>query len=78
MKYYEPGMRIIYDPSKREVTVTFRGRRTTLTGEFASEVIGREAGEAYCRSRGWKDMVATAPMPPKSLLAHRKGPRPYL
>ena len=77
MKFYEPGMRIIYDAAKREVTVTFRGRRITLDGHYDTEDLGRHAGEMHCRSLGWKDWGNAAPMPSKSLLVHRKGPRPY-
>jgi hypothetical protein len=75
MKFYEPGMRILFDAGKKEVTVTFRGRRTTLPGQYETDDQARHAGENYCRSQGWKDFVSAAPMPPKSLLAHRKGAR---
>jgi hypothetical protein len=59
MTAYEPGMRITYDSASREVIVAFRGHLLRLPGPFSSEDDAIKAGEAYCRSRGWDDKVAT-------------------
>jgi hypothetical protein len=77
MKCYEPGMRILFDPLKREVTVTFRGRRITLDGHYDTDHCARQAGEAHCRSLGWRDLATPVTPVTKSLLAHRKSARPY-
>jgi hypothetical protein len=78
MKFYEAGMCILFDPERREVTVTFRGRRITLDGQYDTDHQAREAGEAHCRSLGWKDLGRTPTVPSKSLLSHRKNVRPFL
>ena len=52
---YEPGMRIGYDSKSKQVTVTFRGRVTTLNGEYETERAAIKAGEEYCRRNGWVD-----------------------
>jgi hypothetical protein len=69
---YEPGMRIIYDPASKRVTVCFRGRSAQLDGMFMTGADAKQAGGAYCRSAGWR------PESPrqfsKSLLSHRRNP----
>ena len=70
-KFYEPGMKIIFDLHTRSAKVSFRGKISNL-GTFESEEYARSAGEAFCRKHGW----AGPPLPqaPKSLLAHRHRP----
>lgn len=50
---YEQGMQIDYDPTKKQVTVTFRGERTTLPEKYESSETGKSAGETFCRRHGW-------------------------
>jgi len=70
-KFYEPGMRIIYDLRSGAAKVTFRGKISDL-GKFESEARAREAGEAHCRRHGWSG--PPLPLAPRSLLAHRLRP----
>ena len=70
-KFYEPGMRIIYDLRSRTAKVTFRGKISTL-GMFESEFDARKAGEIFCKRHGWPG--PPSPQAPKSLLAHRHRP----
>jgi hypothetical protein len=51
---YEPGMQIVFDLISQMAVVSFRGRVDTI-GPFATQRLAREAGERYCRERGWID-----------------------
>jgi hypothetical protein len=51
---YEDGMSVSYDAVTKKVTVFFRGQKTVLPGEYATQEAGRKAGEEWCRARGWK------------------------
>ena len=57
-KVYEPGMRITFDPGAKTALVAFRGRLTTLPGRYADQNAAVQAGEDYCRHRGWADRPA--------------------
>lgn len=51
---YEIGMSVQWDGMTGQVTVTFRGERHVLPGAYRTRDEGMAAGEAYCRSRGWR------------------------
>lgn len=51
---YETGMRITFEPRSGSVMVRFRGRLTVLAGVFGTEDEAVDAGETFCRDRGWR------------------------
>jgi hypothetical protein len=55
---YEHGMQIVFDLMTRMVVVSFRGE-VGMIGPFASQRLATEAGERYCRERGWIDKPQT-------------------
>lgn len=69
---YEPGMRIVYDPVRGIVTVSFRGKLRVLQDTYGCEDDGRDAAEAYCRRMGWNPEGAK-PVAGRSLLSYRRA-----
>lgn len=57
---YEANMTILFDVITKSVLVSSRGELTTLPGPFPDRRTGIAAGEAYCKTLGWK----TAPNHP--------------
>jgi hypothetical protein len=51
---YEDKMRIVHDDLSKKVTVDFRGERVELPGKYEIKEEGMQAGERYCRKRGWQ------------------------
>ena len=51
---YENGMSVEYEAVTEKVTVHFRGEKQELPGQYKTREEGIKAGEAYCRSHGWK------------------------
>lgn len=50
----EQGMKIDYDVVTKQTRVSFRGDRITLPGLFPTLEAATQAGEEFCRGRGWK------------------------
>jgi hypothetical protein len=51
---YELGMQIVYDLLSQMAVVSFR-EEITMLGPFKSQKLATEAGEKFCRDRGWID-----------------------
>lgn len=52
---YEADMTILFDVITKSILVGFRDKFVTLSGPFLDRKTGVAAGEAYCKSLGWKD-----------------------
>ena len=51
---YEKGMNIDLNTITNQVTVTFRGKKTKLSGSYKDWTRAKEDGEAFCRKNGWQ------------------------
>jgi hypothetical protein len=51
---YELGMQIVYDLLSQMAVVSFR-EEITMLGPLKSQKLATEAGERFCRDRGWID-----------------------
>ncbi len=51
---YEAKMSVAYEDTDKTVTVHFRGEKIVLPGPYQTREQGMEAGEQYCRERGWQ------------------------
>lgn len=51
---YEDKMSIQYDEINKRCIVHFRGEKHELNGKFESYQEAKQAGEQFCRNRGWK------------------------
>ena len=49
---YEPGMQIVFDMVSGMAIVEFR-EQIKILGPFRNQREANEAGETYCRERGW-------------------------
>jgi len=52
---YEADMTVLFDVITKSVVVGFRDKVVTLSGTFLDRKTGIAAGEAYCKTMGWKD-----------------------
>jgi hypothetical protein len=52
---YESYMTIVFDFGTKAVIVSFPDNVVTLPGPIADRKTGVAAGEAHCKSLGWKD-----------------------
>lgn len=55
---YEDGMQLVFDNVERTIVVSFRDM-IKLLGPFKDQKTAVEAGEKFCRDRGWDDQLSS-------------------